>query len=207
MSITIIKVSNKIDVNWDMDDTSFDWTGHLNKRLEQEFPDLKTIPRTEQKDWWCHKNYPEEYHKRINDIWREPEFYANLEPMPGAQAAFWWLLKNKFEVHFVTTPVPGANRGLCMKEKYDSLVKHFNEKAAQWLIPAYDKTMVIGDFLIDDRPDIKGRYQLIPQHLLFDQNHQYNINHPDAKDKPKINWDNFPEKFMAHVERYYRAKK
>lgn len=189
-----------------MDDTSLDWTSALNLRINQKFPELKTIPRTEQMEWYCEKNFPIEYHEGINEIWKEPGFYSSLELMPGAKEAFWWLLAEGFEVHFVTAPIPGPNRGLCMKEKYDSLAKHFNDEAAQYLMPAYDKTMVLGDFLIDDRPDVVGRYELKATHLLFDQNHKYNLYHPDAKFKPRINWDNFPEKFMAYVRKYYKSK-
>lgn len=191
-----------------MDDTFFMWTVYLNMCLLKEFPGLKTLPRIEQSHYLCHKNYPDQYTERIGQIWKEPEFYKNLEPMPGAQAAFWWLLEHDFEVHFVTTPVPGQNRGLCMKEKHDSLTKHLNEAAAEYLTLVNDKTTVLGDFLIDDKPDIdQGRYVMNAKHLLFDQGHLYNISNPYSTFKPRINWDNFPEKFMAYVERYYYAKK
>jgi len=51
-----------------------------------------------------------------------------------------------------------------------------------------DKTLIIGDILIDDKPEIKGISTPNWEHIIFDQPYNKNITN-----KKRINWDNFKE--------------
>ncbi len=89
---------------------------------------------------------------------REPEthypqsqygFFANLEPLPQAIAAYHHLAK-KFEVYILTAP--SYLNPLCYTEKRVWIERHLGLEATQHLIICKRKGLLKGDFLIDDLP-------------------------------------------------------
>lgn len=77
-----------------------------------------------------------------------PGFYRDLELMPGAYDSI-ELLKTKFNVYFLSTaewdnPTSFTDKRLWIEEK-------FGESARKKLILSHNKSLNIGDYLIDDR--------------------------------------------------------
>ncbi len=76
------------------------------------------------------------------------KFYENLEPLPNAVDSIHFLDKIGYEVFPATRQ--SAKNPLCYTEKAVSVEKHLGFKYAEKLFIAPDKTLLIGDYLIDD---------------------------------------------------------
>lgn len=89
-------------------------------------------------------------------------FFLGLEPLPGAIDAYFLLKAMGHRVMFLTAP--SVLNPACYTEKRMSIEKHFGLQACYDLIIAHDKSLLIGDMLIDDRVDsnkqneFKGRF-------------------------------------------------
>ena len=193
-------INGQTVANVDLDDTMLDWTGKLVRKIEKKYPQIEIIERKSHTIWNYSSNYPEKYRERIDEIWHQPGFYRDLELIPGAKEGYKFLIENNCIVHFVSTPIVGINRGICMLEKFECLKNTLGLKAAELLIPTGDKTLIRADFLIDDNPVIVGLYNHPTTHLTFDRiDCEFNKNIPDDS---KINWENFPERFNHLVSKH-----
>ena len=83
------------------------------------------------------------------NIWPQSsyKFFENLEPIYGAIEGF-KILQSKYKVKILTRP--SILNPLSYTEKRNSVEKYFGFNTVKDLILACDKTMVKGDFLIDD---------------------------------------------------------
>jgi|ERR1035437_763789 5'(3')-deoxyribonucleotidase len=80
-------------------------------------------------------------------------FYANLEPVEDAQWAWTELNSVGFDMHILTTP--SVLNPLSYTEKRISVEKLFGLDACYKLNMGCDKSMWIGDYLIDDNTHIR----------------------------------------------------
>jgi 5'(3')-deoxyribonucleotidase len=96
-------------------------------------------------------DYWKRFRELQNDLIRLPQttygFYTSLEPIDGAIEAFKWLWEH-FEVFILTRP--SYQNPMCYTEKRVCVENHLGIEAAKNLIISYDKTLFIGDALIDD---------------------------------------------------------
>jgi 5'-nucleotidase len=184
-------MSKFMTLGFDLDDTCFDWVGKLIEESKKEIPELDFFHRDKQTEWDFSSNYPEEYRRKINAIWHRPGFYKDLPLIPGAVEIYKNLIELGHHVMFVSTPNKGPNAGHSYKEKYECLLENFGSDAAHSLTLTYDKTHIVCDYLVDDKPQIKGKKTPVFEHFVFDRNYPYNIGIPEER---KINWDNFKTK-------------
>jgi 5'-nucleotidase len=85
-----------------------------------------------------------------------PGFFRNLVPMVGAIDGLNALRANPgFDVHILTAP--SVSNPPCYSEKRIWVEEHLGFEMCPRLIIAYDKSLLRGDFLIDDHD--KGRGQ------------------------------------------------
>ena len=91
------------------------------------------------------------------------KFFENLEPIEGAIGAY-HILKRHFDVRILTRP--SIINPLCYMEKRLWVEKHLGFEECKNLFIAPDKTLLRGDYLIDDNPQ-KGL--LVPEwkQILF----------------------------------------
>lgn len=87
-------------------------------------------------------------------IMEQSGFYYTLPPIAGAIEATKRIIEAGHSVWFVSTPHP-HNR-TCASDKYDWVEEHFGFDYRRRTILTDDKTLVMGDVLIDDRPLIEG---------------------------------------------------
>lgn len=162
---------------FDLDGTLLDWGLNYDKHLDKN-PALSHIPRTAlQQSFGIMDNLPPEDYQGILDIMNKESFYAELEPIPGAVQVVQETIDLGYTVFFVTSPWVG-NR-TCLQDKQDSVEKHFGKGSADRLILTRDKTMVHGDILFDDKPDISGALTPTWEHVYFTQ--PYNANRIDHR--------------------------
>ncbi len=118
---TIVRFNRKV-VFVDLDDVVFDYKGAWLRAIEAN-------PKIQ---------YPQAIYK----------FYENLEPLPNAIESIHFLDKIGYEVFLATRQ--SAKNPLCYTEKAVSVEKHLGFEYAEKLFIAPDKTLLIGDYLIDD---------------------------------------------------------
>lgn len=132
------------------------------------------------------KNYPPEYRDVIEEITVRKGFFGSFEPMPGARGALEILLALGHDVRICTAPK--RDHTFCVPEKLAWIDKHFGRKWTERTIITRDKTLVHGDILIDDKPNVGGVVcQPSWEQVFYDQ--PYNR----AYNKRRLNWSTYKE--------------
>jgi 5'(3')-deoxyribonucleotidase len=83
-------------------------------------------------------------------------FFADLEPINGATGSVKQLISDpRFEVYILTAP--SYLNPMCYTEKRVWIEKHFGVEFTKNLIISYNKALLMGDILIDDRAAGNGQ--------------------------------------------------
>ena len=119
--------------------------------------------------------------------------YRNLEPIEGAIEAYKKTVEAGFHVSIVTSP--WWDNPTCLQDKADWVAEHLGEDARRNMILSGDKTRVIGDYLIDDKPKIPGYYAPVWKQILFDQPYNKDVALPRI-----MSWDDWnPVEFFENL--------
>lgn len=134
----------------DQDNVLADWQSYFLDRLHTRFSD---IPRQEIKSFRMMDNYAEEYHEAIQTILDEPDYYLSLSPLPKIRNSL-NKLSNHFNVYICTSPY--TTNLTSVTHKMIWINEHLGSEWVPRTIITKDKTLIKGDYLIDDKPDITG---------------------------------------------------
>jgi 5'-nucleotidase len=104
-----------------------------------------------------------------------------LDPIPNALESLVKMQEKGHQVYICTSPL--SESASCYTEKYEWVLKHLGKDWARRLIITKDKTLVYGDILIDDKPEIKGLVKPSWEHILYTQPYNQNVNH-----KRRLTW-------------------
>lgn len=164
----------------DMDGVLADWGGSYSRHLDRNLAPVTIRRHQQQQSFDLFEGVDPEHHHHIHKIMEHPGFYAELEPIEGAAQALDDMLWNGFDVRIVTSPWP--SNPTCASDKLDWAEEHLGHGWAKRVVITSDKTIVVGDYLIDDKPDIKG-YLPRPfwKHILFDQPYNQESTQPRIK--------------------------
>jgi 5'-nucleotidase len=119
----------------------------------------------EWKNWNMSHHIPESHHHLIDPVMFEEGLFANLPVIPGAQQAIQEIVADGHVVFVCSTPAASDH---CTTEKTAWLRRHFGPEIARKAIFTHDKTVVRGDILIDDKPEITGVLEPYWRHVVFD---------------------------------------
>lgn len=163
----------------DMDGVIADW-GHAYGESLEGFGDAAAdIPRhADQRTFDLNADRTEREKEIIAQVMVEPGFYQRLRPIPGAKEALKAAVKAGHDVRIVTSP--WVSNPTCASDKLNWIVKHYGSQWGARVIITSDKTLVRGDFLVDDKPEVTGSMEPEWTHVYFDQ--PYN----QGTDKPRI---------------------
>jgi 5'-nucleotidase len=136
------------------------------------------------------QNFKAEYRHLLNNIDLEKGFYENLKPIEDSIDALKKLsMDERFEIFICTSPK--KNHQHCVLEKYDWIKRHLGQYFVERIISTRDKTLIRGDFLIDDKAEVTGIEEKPSwEHLVFAQ--PYNA----LSQKRRVDWGNI-EKFIS----------
>lgn len=112
-----------------------------------------------------------------------PGFYFDLDPIEGARAALEAMEAAGYDVFICTAP--SLSNPTCASDKHAAITRDFGRKWADRTIITKDKTLVRGDLLIDDKPEVTGVMDPVWQHVVFDQSYNRHVT-----DKARlVGWD------------------
>jgi 5'-nucleotidase len=173
----------------DMDAVIADWGPEFDRCLDAFGDDAAGIPRTvNQQQWDLQAGRTPRERIIIESIMTEAGFYTRLEPIPGAREALKAAVKAGHDVRIVSSPY--ISNPTCASDKLAWISKHYGSHWASRLVLTNDKTIVHGDILIDDKPEITGSMQPSWMHVVFGD---YSYNQVAPTSSTRMNhWGVFP---------------
>ena len=176
---------NPLCILVDQDGVLAKYNEHLLAIWKQEHPDKIYLPPQMIVNHETEKNFPTEYEKFFEEIVLRKGFYRSLPLMEGAREALEELLALGHNVRICTAPKREYQN--CTLEKMEWIDEHLGRTWTDRTIITRDKTLVHGDFLIDDKPNITGTRKPSWEHILYDQpyNNQFL--------QRRLTWANYKE--------------
>lgn len=170
----------------DMDDVLADFDGGFLAEWRRRHPDKFFIPLEERKEFYMRDEYPEELLPAMTELFTEENFVSSLPEIPGGIKAVKKMKEKGHDVFICTSPMRQYKN--CVAEKYEWVEKHLGHDWTMRLILSRDKTLVRGDILIDDKPEVTGVCKPLWEHIIFDKS--YNRKIVNGK---RITWNNWEE--------------
>ena len=174
----------------DMDGVIADFDQELLMRWRERHPDKSYVPLEERKTFYVKDSYPEELKPLVAEILLESSFFREMLPMKGAKEALEEMREKGWEVFICTSPLSTYKN--CVSEKYEWVENYLGPSWVKQVILTKDKTIIKGDFLIDDKPLITG-VEASPEweHILYDRPYNRGAN------RRRITWDNWKDILLA----------
>ena len=150
----------------DMDAVIAHWGPEFDRSLDRIGVGTAGIPRTANQEQWDLKSGRTKAECAIIDqVMTEPGFYSRLEPIAGAKQALKSAVEDGHDVRIVSSPF--ISNPTCASDKVAWITKHYGSHWANRLVLTNDKTIVHGDIMIDDKPDITGSMTPTWRHIVF----------------------------------------
>lgn len=184
----------------DMDGVLADFDGGFLERWRQEHPEKPYIAPEDRDTFYLTDQYPREYRDLIREIILTPGFFRSLPVILGGRDALNDMQAAAIDVFICTKPLRDFKNGVL--EKYEWVDQHLGREWTERMILTPDKTLVDADFLIDDKPAIRGRQKPRWKHILYDD--PRNRWAPDTK---RLTWSNWKATMLseARFRRAYQA--
>ncbi len=159
----------------DMDGVLADWKGGIDLRLKRARYDG---PAPDWTQWDGVDPYasPEErtaLRTAVKVAQAKRHFYLHLLPIDGGPAAIRELARAGHDVWLCSTP--DHTNPTCADDKIAWAEAWIGKGWGQRVILTHDKTLVRGDFLIDDKPEVTGAAEPEWQQILFDQPYNQHV--------------------------------
>jgi 5'-nucleotidase len=144
----------------------------------QRHPTHPFVEWDARRTWAIEEEYDEIYHNDIFTIMDEPGFFTELPIVPGAAVGINHLdAMFPGQVFICTSPM--KSNPTCASDKMGWIGHHLGQKWLKKTIITADKTVVNGDYLIDDKYNITGLMEPAWEHILFTT--PINAHHTDRR--------------------------
>ena len=148
--------------------------------LKQDYPEIYETYSGEAASFQFEKDFAPEHAETIFEIRRKVGFFRSLPMIAGAKEALEELEHGGCIVRIVTAPIRTSHSA---SEKLDWIAEHLGGDWCPKTIIARDKTLIRGDILIDDNPEVSGAIVPTWTHVLYDQPYNSSI------DKKRLTWE------------------
>jgi 5'-nucleotidase len=179
-----------------MDGVIADWKGGIEFNLMGTGEDLSIL------DWtrWegVRVDAGPEASALVARAMATPGFYWHLEPIEGAVEAL-RALDRHHDVWLCSTP--DSTNPSCASDKLDWAEHHLGAIWRKRVILTHDKTLVRGDILIDDKPEVTGDADPEWVHVLFDQPYNQHV-----EGKAVISQWRDPDVVVRSIELYMQMR-
>jgi len=176
----------KMRILVDMDGVISDFDREFLMRWRERHPEKFFIPMEERTAFYVKDQYPEELKPLVADILLEPGFFRNMMPMDGAKEALLEMDAMGLEVFICSSPLSTYTN--CVLEKYEWVESYLGTGWVNRIILTKDKTLIRGEYLIDDKPEITG-VENTPswEHIVYDRPYNREVN------KRRLTWMNWKD--------------
>jgi len=149
---------------------------------QHEFP---AIPLEARRVFHLVAEYPPDLSELVMETYSAPGFFRDLKPIPGALDAIRDLLELGHDVRICTAPINQYRN--CVPEKFEWVERHLGHEFTSRIVLTKDKTLVHGDVLVDDKPEVTGGIKPFWQHIVYDQPYNRHVA------GPRLTWANWRE--------------
>ncbi|HEX7730098.1 MAG TPA: hypothetical protein VF392_13780 [Terracidiphilus sp.] len=161
----------------DQDGPLADWESEFLRRWKSLFPELPCVELSNRMSFHAAQDYEDlvetpaektRMRSRAESIYHAKGFYENLPVIEGAVVALNEMLQAGYDVRICTSPLTAFRN--CVLEKYEWIERYFGSEFTRRTILSKDKTIVRGDLLIDDNPDLHQIHSRPPAwaQIVFD---------------------------------------
>ncbi len=179
-------MSTKKIILVDQDGVLANYQAHHLALWRAEHPEKFWIPLEEVSDHHMDNLYPDDLKEALRTIPHRKDFFRNLPIVPGGKAALEEMLTSGHDVYICTSPL--VIHQFCVPEKFAWVEEHLGTKWANRIILTRDKTLVHGDILVDDKPNIVGIRTPTWKHILYDQPYNRHI-----EGQQRLTWKNYKD--------------
>lgn len=177
----------------DQDGVLADFERGFLENYKERYPEEFFIPLDQRRSFYIKNDYPKNLKDKVESIYFAKGFYLNLPPIEGAVKAFKELCESGPEVFICTAPLSRYEN--CVLEKYEWVERYLGREATKKIIITNDKTLVRGNVLIDDRPQVDGAVAPSWEHILYDAPYNQAI-----KDRRRMTWKNWRETLSVFIK-------
>lgn len=167
----------------DLDGVIADFEKAFYEEWYNRHPDKTIVLPEERTKFYIRDEHPEVAHL-IREIYNMPGFFLSFPVIPGSIEALKEMLNRGHEVFICSSP--SSENDNCIPEKIRWIKEHLGNDFIRRIIITKDKTLVKGDVLIDDRPEVTGVAKPEWELIIFDRPYNKHI-----KDRKRITWDNW----------------
>lgn len=137
----------------DQDDTLCDLAGKVHNIFADAYG--LNVPKFEFRNFYDMLNtVPGLTRDVMEDVLHSPGLFSGLEPIPGAVKALHEMEEAGLEMRIVTKPV--FRNFTCVPDKKRWVQTHLGDHWLERMVFTEDKTIIMGRYLVDDKPVIKG---------------------------------------------------
>lgn len=179
----------------DMDGVIADFNSHLVHYAHEKLG--APLLRPEQLDkFHSEECYKEEFRKAVSELSDDEGFFKALQPIEGALEALKEMEACGLRVFICTAPKKYHHNPYCPSEKHGWIMRYLGGKWTDRIVLSRDKTLVHGDVLIDDKPEVVGVVEPSWVHVYYDQ--PYNRKNTE---RPRIpSWSKWKEVIFPILE-------
>ncbi|MBI3956598.1 MAG: 5'-3'-deoxyribonucleotidase [Candidatus Kerfeldbacteria bacterium] len=123
---------------------------HLINAWQQAYPDRPFVAIPDRRALTAVDDYPAHFQGDVRAIYRRAGFYRSIPPVEEGLAALQELDRMGLRVFICTSPLITSEH--CVPEKLAWIEFHLGRRWRERTVLTRDKTLVCGDFLIDDKP-------------------------------------------------------
>lgn len=171
----------------DMDGPLADFEGEFLKRWREKYPDLPFINIEERTTFKLKDQYPLELQEKVRGIYEEHGFVEELPAVKGVVNFINEATSLGHSIFICTAPLSSYNPNVL--EKYKWVEKNIDRDFVKRIITTKDKTLIKGDFIIDDNPKIEGLKKPEWKQVIFDAPYNREADLP----RIKSDWSNWKE--------------
>ncbi len=164
----------------DQDNVLADFDAGFLAAWRAAHPSAPFVLPGERRAWNPRDDLPDELRDAATRVYASRHFYRDLPPIAGGRAALERMLELGWNVRICTSPIEQYEH--CVTEKFAWVERHLGPQWCARIVLTADKTVVHGDWLIDDKVHVTGSHAPTWRHALFDANHNRGVAHPHRLD-------------------------
>lgn len=172
----------------DMDGPLADFESGFLAAWQKTFPNEFFLPVERRTTRYVNQEYPARLDEKIESVKNAEGFFTGLPPLEAGVRAAREMSRLGFTVFICTNAIYKSKT--CLTEKKYWLEKYLGPDFAKNAIFTKDKTVIRGQYLIDDALEITGEVTPEWSHIIFDQ--PFNKAVTDWP-RIKIDWSNWKE--------------